>query len=58
MVTYLNIGLRKSGRVQWQKAEEQENTSTDSSGQENLYLRALQGHSGRSLIDRTLQDNV
>ena len=23
-----------------------------------LYLRALQGHSGRSLIDPTLQDNI
>ena len=23
-----------------------------------MYLRALQGHSGRSLIDPTLQDNV
>ena len=23
-----------------------------------MYLRALQGHSGRSLIDLTLQDNV
>ena len=31
--------------------------STDSSG-EILYLRALQDHSGRSLIDPTLQDNV
>ena len=30
---------------------------TDSSGV-ILYLRALQGHSGRSLIDSTLQDNV
>ena len=30
---------------------------TDSSGI-ILYFRALQGHSGRSLIDRTLQDNV
>ena len=30
---------------------------TDSSGL-ILYLRALQGHSGRSLIDSTLQDNV
>ena len=30
---------------------------TDSSGA-ILYLRALQGHSGRSLIDSTLQDNV
>ena len=33
---------------------------TDSSGQEILYLRATQaqGHSGRDLIDPTLQDNV
>ena len=31
---------------------------TDPSGQEFLYLRALQGHSGRNLIDPTLQDNV
>ena len=31
---------------------------TDSSGQEILYLRALQGHSGRNSIDPTLQDNV
>ena len=31
---------------------------TDPSGQEILYLRALQGHSGRNLIDPTLQDNV
>ena len=31
---------------------------TDSSGQEILYLRALQGHSGRNLIDPPLQDNV
>ena len=31
---------------------------TDSSGQEILYLRALQGHSGRSPIDPSLQDNV
>ena len=31
---------------------------TDSSGQEILYLRALQGHSGRNPIDPTLQDNV
>ena len=30
---------------------------TDPSGQ-ILYLRALQGHSGRNLIDPTLQDNV
>ena len=31
---------------------------TDPSGQETLYLRALQGHSGRNPIDPTLQDNV
>ena len=31
---------------------------TDPSGQEILYLRALQGYSGRNLIDRSLQDNV
>ena len=30
----------------------------DPSGQEVLYLRALQGHSGRNLIDPSLQDNV
>ena len=31
---------------------------TDSSAQEILYLRALQGHSGGNLIDPSLQDNV
>ena len=31
---------------------------TDSSGQEIHYLRALQGHSGRNLIDPILQDNM
>ena len=31
---------------------------TDSSGQEILYLRALQGHSGRNPMDPALQDNV
>ena len=31
---------------------------TDPSGQEILFLRALQGHSGRNPIDPTLQDNV
>ena len=31
---------------------------TDPSRQEILYLRALQGHSGRILIDPSLQDNV
>ena len=31
---------------------------TDPSGREILYLRALQGHSGRNPIDPSLQDNV
>ena len=31
---------------------------TDPSGQEILYLLALQGHSGRNFIDPSLQDNV
>ena len=31
---------------------------TDPSGQEILYLRALQGHSGRNPIDPSLRDNV
>ena len=31
---------------------------TDPLGQEILYLRALQGHSGRNLIDPPLQDNL
>ena len=31
---------------------------TDPSGQEILYLRAIQGHSGRNLVDPSLQDNV
>ena len=31
---------------------------TDPSGQEILYLRALQGHSGRNLIDPSLLDNI
>ena len=30
----------------------------DPSGQEILYLRALQGHSGRNLVDPSEQDNV
>ena len=31
---------------------------TDPSGQEILYLRALQGHSGRNFIDPSPQDDV
>ena len=53
----LNIGLMMYGRAQWQKAEET-NIVLYSSGQEILYIRALQGHSGRNPIDPSLQDNV
>ena len=53
------IGLTTSGRKAWQEEEEIRKNQyfTDSSGT-TLYLRALQGHSGRNLIDPTLQDNV
>ena len=43
------------------RRRQQEKISTlccDPSGQEILYLRALQGHSGRNSIDPSLQDNV
>ena len=33
-------------------------STLDPSGEEILYLRALQGHSGRNPIDPSLQDNV
>ena len=50
----------KSGRLSWQEEEE---TGKDFSIvlilQEKFFnLRALQGHSGRNLIDPSLQDNV
>ena len=51
----------KRGRVEWQEAEatgKRFGCYTDPSGQEILYLRALQVHSGRNLIDPSLQDNV
>ena len=55
-----NIGLMMRGRARWQERRQQEKIqySTDPSGQEILYLRALQGHSGRNPIDLELQDNV
>ena len=56
----LNIGLMKDGRAQCQKAggnKKRFQYCTDPSG-EILYFRALQGHSGRNLIDPSLQDNV
>ena len=51
----------KCGRVQWQEAEERRkyfNIVLIHQEQEILYLRALQGHSGRNPIDPTLHDNV
>ena len=58
----LNIGLTICGRAKWQEREATIKDlflcCTDSSGQEILYLRGLQGHSGRNPIDPTLQDNV
>ena len=56
----LDIDLMKIGRVQWQKGGGNKKIfqyCTDSSG-EILYFRALHGHSGRNLIDPSLQDNV
>ena len=49
------------GRAGWQKAEATKKRfqyCIDSSGQEILYLRVLQGHSGRNPIDPSLQHNV
>ena len=55
----LNIGLMKSGRVPWQKAEETRNIAILYwSIRRKLYSRALQCHSGWSLLDPPLQDNV
>ena len=47
------------GRARWQEAEAKRfQYCTDSSGQEILYFRALQGHSGRNPMDPLLQDTV
>ena len=55
----LNIGLTESGRASWQEEEEtRKDFNTVLMLQEILYLRALQGHSGRNLVDPSLQDNV
>ena len=54
------IVLTTSGRNAWQDEEEKRKIlqyCTDFSG-DMLYLRALQGHSGRSLIDPSSQDSV
>ena len=54
------IGPTKSGRKTWQGGggnKKRYQYCTDSSGT-ILYLRALQGHSGRSLIDPTFMSDV
>ena len=57
----LIIGLTTSGRARWHEADatiKKIQYCTDSSAQEILYLRALQGHPGRNPINPSLQDNV
>ena len=54
------IGRTIVGKHAWQQEEEQKRRyqyCTDISGT-IIYLRALQGHLGRNLIDLSLQDNV
>ena len=61
ILSNLNIGLMKCGRVQWQEAEvtrKDFNIVLTHQDKKFFILRALQGHSGRNLIDPTLQDNV
>ena len=56
----LFIGLTVDGKHAWQQEEERKEDfqyCTDASGT-IVYFRALQGHSGRNLIDSSLQDNV
>ena len=58
-LSILNVGLMMYGRTRWQEAEatiRRFHYCTDPSGQEILYLRALQVHSGRNSIDPSLQD--
>ena len=55
------IGLTIDGKHAWQQEEEEQkyDSSTAAMIQEQLFIsRALQGHSGRNLIDLSLQDNV
>ena len=57
----LNIGLMMYGKARWQEAEATRkylNTALIRQDKKFLYLRALQGQSGRNPIDPTLQDNV
>ena len=57
----LNIGLidvRKSKMAGCGGNNKRFQCCTDPSGKEILYLRALQGHSGRNPIDPSLQDKI
>ena len=57
----LHICLAICGRARCQETEATRKSfqyCTDQSGQEILYFRAFQGHSGRNPIDPSLQDNV
>ena len=54
------IGLTIDGKHAWQQgggAKRRVQYCTDDSGI-SIYLRAIQGHSGRNLIDLSLQDNM
>ena len=53
----LSVGLMKCGRAGGGNKKRFQ-YCTDSSGQELLYLRAFQGHSGRNPIDPSLKDSV
>ena len=57
----LDIGLMKSGRVQWQKAEKtRQDVNIVLIHQDKKFFNSelFKVHSGRNLIDPTLQDNV
>ena len=55
----LLLGLIESGKYAWQEEEEvREDSSTVLILREQLCISDLQGHSGRNLIDPSLQDNV
>ena len=57
----LNIGLMMYGRARWQEAEATRkdfNILLTRQDKKFFISRALQGHSGRNLIDPSLQDNV
>ena len=55
---YWSDGMWKSRMAGWGGSKKRFQYCIDSSGQEILFPRALQGHSGRNPIDPSLQDNV